>query len=112
MTNKLAEIKIRHVSEQTRYAIDRIVAEKNKNAKKKISRQIFLKEWLERIPENYLNQKQDSEVSLELKEQNNLLKENIKALNVLAAYFISNDIEETQKGLELLEKIGDDKNEN
>lgn len=105
----MAEIKIRNVSENTKHAIDRIVAEKNINSSKKITRQSFLKNWLDEIPTTYLNQKQDTETSIVIKEQNNLLKENIRMLNVLAAYFISGDIESAEKGLQLLHKIdGDD----
>lgn len=104
----MVEIKIRNVSESTKHAIDRIVAEKNINSPKKITRQAFLKEWLDEIPKTYLSQKQDTETSIQLKEQNNLLKENIRMLNVLAAYFVSGDIESAEKGLQLLHKNGDD----
>ncbi|SFD63062.1 hypothetical protein SAMN04487792_1659, partial [Lactobacillus bombicola] len=82
-------------------AIDKIVLEKNINAPKKISRESFLREQIEKIPLEFETQKQDTEVSILIKKQNKLLKELLFALNVLAKFFIEGD----EEGLKLLDSL-------
>ena len=60
----MATIKIRGISEQNLARIDRIVDQLNQNSKKKISRNQFLKEQVEKIPIEFQNQVEDSQTSL------------------------------------------------
>ena len=103
----MATIKIRGISEQNLARIDRIVDQLNQNSKKKISRNQFLKEQVEKIPIEFKNQVEDSQTSLLIQKQNKLLQENLLGLNVLAKYFISGDIQDTERALNLLDSLSE-----
>lgn len=103
----MATIKIRGISEQNLARIDRIVDQLNQNSKKKISRNQFLKEQVEKIPIEFQNQVEDSQTSLLIQKQNKLLQENLLGLNVLANYFISGDIQDTERALNLLDSLSE-----
>ena len=103
----MATIKIRGISEQYLARIDRIVDQLNQNSKKKISRNQFLKEQVEKIPIEFQNQVEDSQTSLLIQKQNKLLQENLLGLNVLAKYFISGDIQDTERALNLLDSLSE-----
>lgn len=88
--------------------IDRIVNQLNQNSSKKISRNQFLREQIEQIPINFQNQNEDSQTSLLIQKQNKLLQENLLGLNVLAKYFISGDVNDTERALNLLDSLSED----
>jgi len=104
----VATIKIRGISEQNLARIDRIVDQLNQNSNKRISRNQFLREQVEKIPVDFQNQDEDSQTSLLIQKQNKLLQENLLGLNVLAKYFISGDAEDTEKALNLLDNLSED----
>ena len=99
---------IRGISEQNLARIDRIVNQLNQNSSKKISRNQFLREQIEQIPINFQNQNEDSQTSLLIQKQNKLLQENLLGLNVLAKYFISGDVNDTERALNLLDSLSED----
>ena len=101
----MATIKIRGISEQNLARIDRIVSKLNENSNKKISRNKFLREQIEKIPVQFQNQIEDSQTSLLIKKQNILLEENLLGLNVLAKYSISGDVKDVEKALNLLDDL-------
>lgn len=101
----MATIKVRGISEQNLARIDRIVSKLNENSNKKISRNKFLREQIEKIPVQFQNQIEDSQTSLLIKKQNILLEENLLGLNVLAKYFISGDVKDVEKALNLLDDL-------
>lgn len=103
----MATIKVRGISEQNLARIDRIVSQLNQNSDKKISRNQFLKEQLEKLPLNFQNQNEDSQTSLLIQKQNKLLQENLLGLNVLAKYFISGDVKDTERALNLLDSLSE-----
>lgn len=92
----MVKVLIRGISEQNLARIDRIVNQLNQNSSKKISRNQFLREQIEQIPINFQNQNEDSQTSLLIQKQNKLLQENLLGLNVLAKYFISGDVNDTE----------------
>lgn len=104
----MATIKVRGMSEQNLARIDRIVNQLNQNSSKKISRNQFLREQIEQIPINFQNQNEDSQTSLLIQKQNKLLQENLLGLNVLAKYFISGDVNDTERALNLLDSLSED----
>ncbi|MCT7731629.1 MAG: hypothetical protein N4S00_04550 [Lactobacillus crispatus] len=85
-----------------------IVNQLNQNSSKKISRNQFLREQIEQIPINFQNQNEDSQTSLLIQKQNKLLQENLLGLNVLAKYFISGDVNDTERALNLLDSLSED----
>ena len=95
----MVKVLIRGISEQNLARIDRIVNQLNQNSSKKISRNQFLREQIEQIPINFQNQNEDSQTSLLIQKQNKLLQENLLGLNVLAKYFISGDVNDTERAL-------------
>lgn len=95
----MGELKVRKVPAVTINSIDRLAREKN------VSREQFLRDKLEKIIIDDENSKQETKVELLLKKENELLRENYVALNVIAQYFITGDEEAIQKGLKLLGKI-------
>ncbi|RVU71231.1 hypothetical protein EJK17_03270 [Lactobacillus xujianguonis] len=98
-------IKVRGISEQNLARIDRIVDQLNKNSSKKISRNMFLREEIEKIPLNFQKQDEISETSLLIQKQNRLLQEYLRALNILVKYFMSGEREDTEKGMNLLDDL-------
>ncbi|TDM82430.1 hypothetical protein [Lactobacillus crispatus] len=104
----MVKVLIRGISEQNLARIDRIVNQLNQNSSKKISRNQFLREQIEQIPINFQNQNEDSQTSLLIQKQNKLLQENLLGLNVLAKYFISGDVNETERALNLLDSLSED----
>lgn len=78
----MVKVLIRGISEQNLARIDRIV--------------------------NQLNQNEDSQTSLLIQKQNKLLQENLLGLNVLAKYFISGDVNDTERALNLLDSLSED----
>lgn len=104
----MVKVLIRGISEQNLARIDRIVNQLNQNSSKKISRNQFLREQIEQIPINFQNQNEDSQTSLLIKKQNKLLQENLLGLNVLAKYFISGDVNDTERALNLLDSLSED----
>ncbi|MEK3648064.1 hypothetical protein AAA413_06940 [Lactobacillus crispatus] len=101
----MVKVLIRGISEQNLARIDRIVNQLNQNSSKKISRNQFLRE---QIPINFQNQNEDSQTSLLIQKQNKLLQENLLGLNVLAKYFISGDVNDTERALNLLDSLSED----
>lgn len=104
----MVKVLIRGISEQNLARIDRIVNQLNQNSSKKISRNPFLREQIEQIPINFQNQNEDSQTSLLIQKQNKLLQENLLGLNVLAKYFISGDVNDTERALNLLDSLSED----
>ncbi|MBG0732544.1 hypothetical protein [Lactobacillus crispatus] len=104
----MVKVLIRGISEQKLARIDRIVNQLNQNSSKKISRNQFLREQIEQIPINFQNQNEDSQTSLLIQKQNKLLQENLLGLNVLAKYFISGDVNDTERALNLLDSLSED----
>lgn len=104
----MVKVLIRGISEQNLARIDRIVNQLNQNSSKKISRNQFLREQIEQIPINFKNQNEDSQTSLLIQKQNKLLQENLLGLNVLAKYFISGDVNDTERALNLLDSLSED----
>lgn len=104
----MVKVLIRGISEQNLARIDRIVSQLNQNSSKKISRNQFLREQIEQIPINFQNQNEDSQTSLLIQKQNKLLQENLLGLNVLAKYFISGDVNDTERALNLLDSLSED----
>lgn len=104
----MVKVLIRGISEQNLARIDRIVNQLNQNSSKKISRNQFLREQIEQIPINFQNQNEDSQTSLLIQKQNKLLQENLLGLNVLAKYFISGDVNDTERALNLLDSLSED----
>lgn len=104
----MVKVLIREISEQNLARIDRIVNQLNQNSSKKISRNQFLREQIEQIPINFQNQNEDSQTSLLIQKQNKLLQENLLGLNVLAKYFISGDVNDTERALNLLDSLSED----
>lgn len=104
----MVKVLIRGISEQNLARIDRIVNQLNQNSSKKISRNQFLREQIEQIPINFQNQNEDSQTSLLIQKQNKLLQENLLGLNVLAKYFISGDVNDTKRALNLLDSLSED----
>lgn len=104
----MVKVLIRGISEQNLARIDRIVNQLNQNSSKKISRNQFLREQIEQIPINFQNQNEDSQTSLLIQKQNKLLQENLLGLNVLAKYFISGDVNDTERALILLDSLSED----
>lgn len=104
----MVKVLIRGISEQNLARIDRIVNQLNQNSSKKISRNQFLREQIEQIPINFQNQNEDSQTSLLIQKQNKLLQENLLELNVLAKYFISGDVNDTERALNLLDSLSED----
>ncbi|EEU29367.1 MAG: hypothetical protein E6643_05555 [Lactobacillus crispatus] len=104
----MVKVLIRGISEQNLARIDRIVNQLNQNSSKKISRNQFLREQIEQIPINFQNQNEDSQTSLLIQKQNKLLQENLFGLNVLAKYFISGDVNDTERALNLLDSLSED----
>lgn len=104
----MVKVLIRGISEQNLARIDRIVNQLNQNSSKKISRNQFLREQIEQIPINFQNQNKDSQTSLLIQKQNKLLQENLLGLNVLAKYFISGDVNDTERALNLLDSLSED----
>ncbi|KWU06787.1 hypothetical protein AEL96_01460 [Lactobacillus crispatus] len=104
----MVKVLIRGISEQNLARIDRIVNQLNQNSSKKISRNQFLREQIEQIPINFQNQNEDSQTSLLIQKQNKLLQENLLGLNVLAKYFISGDVKDTERALNLLDSLSED----
>lgn len=104
----MVKVLIRGISEQNLARIDRIVNQLNQNSSKKISRNQFLREKIEQIPINFQNQNEDSQTSLLIQKQNKLLQENLLGLNVLAKYFISGDVNDTERALNLLDSLSED----
>ena len=104
----MVKVLIRGISEQNLARIDRIVNQLNQNSSKKISRNQFLREQIEQIPINFQNQNEDSQTSLLIQKQNKLLQENLLGLNVLAKYFISGDVNDTERALNLLGSLSED----
>lgn len=104
----MVKVLIRGISEQNLTRIDRIVNQLNQNSSKKISRNQFLREQIEQIPINFQNQNEDSQTSLLIQKQNKLLQENLLGLNVLAKYFISGDVNDTERALNLLDSLSED----
>ena len=104
----MVKVLIRGISEQNLARIDRIVNQLNQNSSKKISRNQFLREQIEQIPINFQNQNEDSQTSLLIQKQNKLLQENLLGLNVLAKYFISGDVNDTEQALNLLDSLSED----
>lgn len=104
----MVKVLIRGISEQKLDRIDRIVNQLNQNSSKKISRNQFLREQIEQIPINFQNQNEDSQTSLLIQKQNKLLQENLLGLNVLAKYFISGDVNDTERALNLLDSLSED----
>lgn len=105
----MVKVLIRGISEQNLARIDRIVNQLNQNSSKKISRNQFLREQIEQIPINFQNQNEDSQTSLLIQKQNKLLQENLLGLNVLAKYFISGDVNDTERALNLLDSLSEDR---
>ncbi len=103
----MVKVLIRGISEQNLARIDRIVNQLNQNSSKKISRNQFLREQIEQIPINFQNQNEDSQTSLLIQKQNKLLQENLLGLNVLAKYFISGDVNDTERALNLLDSLSE-----
>ncbi len=101
----MAVIKVRGISEQNLARIDRIVSRLNQNSSKKISRNQFLREQIERIPIDFQNQKEDIQTSLLIQKQNKLLQEILLGVNVLAKYFISGDAQDIERALNLLDDL-------
>lgn len=101
----MAVIKVRGISEQNLARIDRIVSRLNQNSSKKISRNQFLREQIERIPIDFQNQKEDTQTSLLIQKQNKLLQEILLGVNVLAKYFISGDAQDIERALNLLDDL-------
>ena len=86
------EIKIRNIDPSIIYAIDKIIQELNQNSKHKISRNDFLKAQIEKIPEQQIYKKVDSDVAVQLKMMSNLRKDNNFALNaIFKLLFIGDD---------------------
>lgn len=104
----MVKVLIRGISEQNLARIDRIVNQLNQNSSKKISRNQFLREQIEQIPINFQNQNEDLQTSLLIQKQNKLLQENLLGLNVLAKYFISGDVNDTERALNLLDSLSED----
>ena len=104
----MVKVLIRGISEQNLARIDRIVNQLNQNSSKKISRNQFLREQIEQIPINFKNQNEYSQTSLLIQKQNKLLQENLLGLNVLAKYFISGDVNDTERALNLLDSLSED----
>lgn len=104
----MVKVLIRGISEQNLARIDRIVNQLNQNSSKKISRNQFLREQIEQIPINFQNQNEDSQTSLLIQKQNKILQENLLGLNVLAKYFISGDVNDTERALNLLDSLSED----
>lgn len=104
----MVKVLIRGISEQNLARIDRIVNQLNQNSSKKISRNQFLREQIEQIPINFQNQNEDSQTSLLIQKQNKLLQENLLGLNVLAKYFISGDVNDTERALNFLDSLSED----
>ena len=104
----MVKVLIRGISEQNLARIDRIVNQLNQNSSKKISRNQFLREQIEQIPINFQNQNEDSQTSLLIQKQNKLLQENLLGLNVLAKYFVSGDVNDTERALNLLDSLSED----
>ena len=104
----MVKVLIRGISEQNLARIDRIVNQLNQNSSKKISRNQFLREQIEQIPINFQNQNEDSQTSLLIQKQNKLLQENLLGLNVLPKYFISGDVNDTERALNLLNSLSED----
>lgn len=104
----MVKVLIRGISEQKLARIDRIVNQLNQNSSKKISRNQFWREQIEQIPINFQNQNEDSQTSLLIQKQNKLLQENLLGLNVLAKYFISGDVNDTERALNLLDSLSED----
>ena len=104
----MVKVLIRGISEQNLARIDRIVNQVNQNSSKKISGNQFLREQIEQIPINFQNQNEDSQTSLLIQKQNKLLQENLLGLNVLAKYFISGDVNDTERALNLLDSLSED----
>lgn len=104
----MVKVLIRGISEQNLARIDRIVNQLNQNSSKKISRNQFLRDQIEQIPINFQNQNEDSQTSLLIQKQNKLLQENLLGLNVLAKYFISGDVNDTERALNLLDSLSED----
>lgn len=104
----MVKVLIRGISEQNLARIDWIVNQLNQNSSKKISRNQFLREQIEQIPINFQNQNEDSQTSLLIQKQNKLLQENLLGLNVLAKYFISGDVNDTERALNLLDSLSED----
>lgn len=104
----MVKVLIRGISEQNLARIDRIVNQLNQNSSKKISRNQFWREQIEQIPINFQNQNEDSQTSLLIQKQNKLLQENLLGLNVLAKYFISGDVNDTERALNLLDSLSED----
>lgn len=104
----MVKVLIRGISEKNLARIDRIVNQLNQNSSKKISRNQFLREQIEQIPINFQNQNEDSQTSLLIQKQNKLLQENLLGLNVLAKYFISGDVNDTERALNLLDSLSED----
>lgn len=104
----MVKVLIRGINEQNLARIDRIVNQLNQNSSKKISRNQFLREQIEQIPINFQNQNEDSQTSLLIQKQNKLLQENLLGLNVLAKYFISGDVNDTERALNLLDSLSED----
>ena len=104
----MVKVLIRGISEQKLARIDRIVNQLNQNSSKKISRNQFLREQIEQIPINFQNQNEDSQTSLLIQKQNKILQENLLGLNVLAKYFISGDVNDTERALNLLDSLSED----
>ncbi|QPP17782.1 hypothetical protein [Lactobacillus crispatus] len=67
-----------------------------------------MREQIEQIPINFQNQNEDSQTSLLIQKQNKLLQENLLGLNVLAKYFISGDVNDTERALNLLDSLSED----
>lgn len=101
----MATIKIRGISEQNLARIDRIVDQLNQNSSKKISRNHFLREQVEKIPIDFQSQNEDTQTSLLIQKQNKLLQENLLGLNVLAKYFISGDAQDVERAMSLLDDL-------
>lgn len=86
------DLYIRNVSSSSIYAIDKIIQELNQNSKHKISRNDFLKAQIEKIPEEKIYKKVDSDVAVQLKMMSNLLKDNNFALNaIFKLLFVGDD---------------------
>lgn len=85
------DLLIRKVKPETIYAIDKMVERLNKNSSMKISRNEFLKNQIEKIPERDLYEKVDGQVAVQLKAMIEFIKEDKDALNQIFKLLVNGE---------------------
>ena len=102
------DLLIRNVDPEVVYAIDQMVADQNKHSVKKLSRNEFIKDCLNKIPLQKFYREADNKTAIQIKSMNDLLDTNLDALNKIFYLLVNGDLSSASS---LTNRIGSDMND-